>query len=97
MARAPRTVLLRLTVKTAERTRKCSRNKGHTVRPGEKILLVREPGPAAGSKGYCSACAAAMLAAAHDALEELHQALQIASASTSAAEGTEAHVANLVI
>lgn len=88
MPRPPRTVLLRLTVKTAERTRKCSRSKAHSVRPGEKILLVREPGPAAGNKGYCSACAAAMLSAAHDALNELHEALHIPPATTSASEET---------
>lgn len=86
MPRPPRTVLLRLTIKTAERTRKCSRSKAHSVRPGEKILLVREPGPAAGNKGYCSACAVAMLAAAHDALDELHETLQIPAGTTSTAE-----------
>jgi hypothetical protein len=88
MPRAPRTVLLRLTLKTAERNRRCSRSMAHAVRPGEKIFLVREPGPAAGQKGYCSTCAAAMLDAAHDALDELHQALQITAATTSAAEET---------
>lgn len=88
MPRAPRTVLLRLTVETAKRTRKCSRSKTHAVRPGEKILLVSEHGPAAGQKGYCSTCAAAMLASAHDDLEDLHRALQISSTTADAVDET---------
>lgn len=76
MPRTPRTVLLRMSVETAKRTRKCSRSKAHAVRPGERLLLVREPGPAAGEKGYCASCAEEMLAAAQTHLNDLHAAMQ---------------------
>lgn len=76
MPRTPRTVLLRMRVETAQRTRKCSRSKAHAVRPGERLLLVREPGPAAGEKGYCADCAEEMLAAARTHLHDLHQGLR---------------------
>ncbi|MHA6631127.1 hypothetical protein ACU61A_37315 [Pseudonocardia sichuanensis] len=76
MPRAPRTLLLRLTIETAKRTRKCSRSKSHAVRPGERLLLVGERGPAAGKKGYCAACAAEMLAAARDEIDAIRSSVQ---------------------
>lgn len=75
MPRTPRTILLRLTVETAKRTRKCSRSKTHAVRPDARLLLVREHGPASRSQGYCLECAGDMLAAAHQQLVDLDSML----------------------
>lgn len=77
MPRKPRTIMLRMTVGTAKRERKCKRSKAHTIPPGGHLLLVREPGPATGEQGYCPECAADMLAAARDQLDELEHGLRI--------------------
>jgi len=81
MPRAPRTVLLRMSLETAKRTRKCSRSKSHAVRPGERLLLVGERSPASSPKGYCAACAAEMLTAAQHALDALHGDLMATGAT----------------
>jgi hypothetical protein len=75
MPRAHRTVLLRLTVETAKRTRKCDHSKAHSAGPGEQLLVVREPGLAAGSHPYCSTCAIAMLNEAQLRLDALRREL----------------------
>jgi len=76
MPRKPRTILLRLTVETAKRTRKCSRSKTHSVRPGERLLVVGERGPASRLQGYCLDCAAEMLAGADEELADLRRKLR---------------------
>jgi hypothetical protein len=67
----PRSILLRVEVRPAGRLAHCSRNKNHEIRKGEPRFVVREPGPAAGEKGYCAACALVMLDAADAELEAL--------------------------
>lgn len=58
---ATRSVLLKLSVRTAERLSRCSRNKNHEIMKGNTRFVVKEPGPGTPEKGYCAECGAAML------------------------------------
>lgn len=70
MPKEPKRILLRLEVKEAIRTRKCTANKNHKIAPGEKVLEVKAPGPVT-PDGYCSACAHRMLAKASDTVDDI--------------------------
>lgn len=74
MART-RSLLLRAEVRPAGRLARCAHNRAHQIRKGEPRFVVRDPGPAGGERGYCAACAAAMLAASEAQLEELRASL----------------------
>ena len=60
MARV-KSILQRLEVRPAGRLSRCSHKKSHAIRKGEPRFVVRAPGPAAGEKGYCAACAIQMI------------------------------------
>ncbi len=49
---------------------------------GDPRLVVKNPGPAAGEDGYCSACARVMLKAAREKLAGLQTALDSFAATT---------------
>jgi hypothetical protein len=49
----------------------CGHDKSHPIRKGEPRLVVKNPGPAGGEKGYCRDCALAMLALADERIREL--------------------------
>jgi hypothetical protein len=71
-----KSLLLRAEVRPAGRRCRCKHNPKHTITKGEPRLVVKEPGPAAGEKGYCAECGAQMLDLAEDRLTELRGALQ---------------------
>ena len=64
-------VLGGLSVKAAGRLASCKHSKKHTVLKGERRLIVKNPGPAGGERGYCVECGLAILAAAEKYLEIL--------------------------
>lgn len=70
MART-RSLLLRVEVRPAGRLARCAHSKKHEIRKGEPRFVVRDPGPAAGEKGYCADCAAVMLEATEAQLQDL--------------------------
>ncbi len=57
----------------------CKHNPRHRIARGELRLVVKNPGPAAGENGYCSACGQLMLDAAYRALDRYRGALAGAS------------------
>ncbi len=77
-----RSVLLGLDVRPAGRACNCHGNKRHRILQGEPRLVVKNPGPAAGEDGYCSACARVMLKAAREKLAGLQTALDSFAATT---------------
>lgn len=76
MPRKPKRVLLGLEVTKAIRTRKCSADKTHRIGPGESLLEVVLPGPAAGNKPYCVSCADRMLTSAREEIEKVDRDLR---------------------
>ncbi len=70
MARV-KSVLQRLEVRPAGRLSRCSHKKSHEIRKGESRFVVKAPGPAAGERGYCAACAMEMIEKAHSDLAQL--------------------------
>ena len=58
-----RDLLVHVRVETARGTRKCRRNKRHSIRRGEVCLVVVE-GPPKTHKNYCTGCATEILAKA---------------------------------
>jgi hypothetical protein len=65
-----RNILLSIEVRCALRSSKCKHNSSHLIAKGELRLVVKEQGPAGGEAGYCSRCAAAMIAQARACLDE---------------------------
>lgn len=59
----PRDILKHVSVEIAKARRRCYRDQDHQIVKGERCLVIRE-GSFGGSKNYCCACAAAILAAA---------------------------------
>ena len=72
---AVKRVLRNLTVKAVKRTASCKRNKGHSVAKGELRLIIKNPGPAAGERGYCAECGLDILAAAEADVQQLREQL----------------------
>ena len=70
-----RSLLLRAEVRPAGRLCTCARNKSHVITKGAPRLAVKERTIAAGEKGYCASCAAAMIAKARGELEMLERGL----------------------
>jgi len=70
-----KSVLQRLEVRPAGRLSHCSHKKSHEIRKGEPRFVVKARGPAAGEKGYCAACAKAMIEKAQDDLNQLDSKL----------------------
>jgi hypothetical protein len=73
--RRPRSLLLKLEVRTAQRRSSCARDKSHVMVMGDRRFIVEGPGPASGAKTYCARCAREMLAAAIARLTELQATL----------------------
>jgi len=74
-----RSLLIGLEVRPAGRACDCKHNPRHRIARGELRLVVKNPGPAAGENGYCSACGQLMLDAAYRALDRYRGALAGAS------------------
>ena len=68
---AIRRILRGVSITVAGRASSCKHNRKHTVRMGERRLLIKNPGPAGGERGYCTECGLAILEAARDDLESL--------------------------
>lgn len=69
-----REILGHVSVETAKGKRICHRNRrAHSIAKGEPCLVIREPA-SGGSKNYCVACAAAILARAAEDLAALRRA-----------------------
>lgn len=76
MAGRHRSLLLRVEVREARKLCYCKHSRKHTIRKGEPRLIVREPGPAAGEKGYCADCGARMLDQPETQVAKLRAALK---------------------
>ncbi len=63
------------TVKAAQRAASCKRNKSHSVAKGELRLIIKNPGPAAGQRGYCAECGLEILALAEADIRQLRRQL----------------------
>ncbi len=85
MPRRPRNVLLPMEVRIAGKRCTCKRDSAHIIHKGEVRLVVRDPGPAGGEKGYCGACGRAMLDRACQELQLLGTALGVGPAPKSSA------------
>lgn len=70
-----KSLLLRVDVREAGRLCYCKHSKQHAIPKGEQRLVVKDPGPAAGEHGYCTACAQEMLQQAEQRLLELRATL----------------------
>jgi hypothetical protein len=70
-----KSVLQRLEVRPAGRLSHCAHKKAHEIRKGEPRFVVKPPGPAAGEKGYCVACAIEMIQKAEGDLTRLKRQL----------------------
>jgi hypothetical protein len=66
-----RRILRGVSITVAGRASGCKHNRKHTVRKGEHRLLIKNPGPAGGERGYCAECGLAILEAAQEDLESL--------------------------
>ncbi len=75
MAGRLRSLLIGLEVRPAGRACDCKHNPKHRIARGELRLVVKNPGPAAGENGYCSACGQLMLEAAYRELDRHRGAL----------------------
>lgn len=73
MART-RNLILPIEVKVAKKLCKCSHNNKHQIVRGSLRFVVKESG-GMGEKGYCTACAQAMLLAALQRIDELQRSL----------------------
>ena len=68
-----REILGHVSVETAKGKRICHRNRrSHSIAKGEVFLAIRDPA-SGGSKNYCVACAAPILAQAGGDLERLRR------------------------
>lgn len=70
-----RSVLLRVEVRRADRLCYCKHDKRHRINKGDLRLVIKEPGPASGEKGYCAWCGRQMLSLAAAGLSDLQSAL----------------------
>lgn len=70
-----RSMVLRVDVRECGRLAHCQHNKKHVIRKGEARLVLKDPGPAAGEKGYCIECGRAMIDKAEAQLGDLRAAL----------------------
>jgi len=73
--RAPRDIIKHVGTETAQRKRRCHRNKDHLIAAGDVCIVVRD-GAFNGSKNYCVLCASEILAAAQCKLESLRSELK---------------------
>lgn len=71
-----RDILVHVCVETAERRRKCYRNQEHSIRQGERCLVVRT-GPTNSKHNYCLQCAKEILGRAGSRLVEIERELGI--------------------
>ncbi len=72
---AHKSLLLRAEVRPAGKLCYCKHNRKHAITKGELRLVVKEPGPASGERGYCAECARDMLAKANATLAALREDL----------------------
>ena len=70
-----KSLLLRAEVRPAGKLCYCKHNRKHAITKGEPRLVVKDPGPAAGEKGYCAECGAEMVAVAERDLAQLRESL----------------------
>jgi hypothetical protein len=87
MAGPVRSVLLRLEVRPVGRRCLCAKKCGAVLEKGDLRLVVKESGPAAGEKGYCSSCATAMLEKAFEELGALKRDLRGDAPAAGGGEG----------
>ncbi len=73
---ATKSVLLKLEVRPAGKACNCKHSSKHRIAKGDLRLVVKDPGPASGEKGYCAPCGTAMLVAARESLDEHLAALE---------------------
>lgn len=66
-----KSLLLRTEVRPAGRLCQCKHNSKHSIAKGEPRLVVKDSGPAARERGYCSECGAEMLDQAEKRLAAL--------------------------
>jgi hypothetical protein len=70
-----RRLLLRIEVRPAGRESRCRHNTDHVIAKGEPRFILKGAGPASGEKGYCAACARAMIEDAREQLAVLDDSL----------------------
>lgn len=71
-----RDILVHVSVETAERRRKCHRNRKHSIQQGDGCLVIK--GGAFNSKrNYCQQCAAEILGRARKRLAEFNGGLRL--------------------
>lgn len=75
-----RDILVHVCVETAERRRKCYRNDEHSIRQGERCLVVRT-GPTNSKHNYCRRCAREIMGLAGKRLAEIESELGLRSAA----------------
>jgi predicted lipoprotein len=73
---AVRSILLRLDVREAGKRCKCANNAAHVIAKGEARFVVSDRTMASSEKGYCAACAAAMIDKARADLQALERDLR---------------------
>ena len=73
-----RDILVHVCVQTAERPRKCYRNRKHSIPRGEQCLVVRT-GPTNSKHNYCQQCAQEILDLAERRLAEVKGNLAVGS------------------
>ena len=72
---AVKRVLRNLTVRAAKRAASCKHNRRHSVAKGELRLIIKNPGPAGGERGYCAECGLKILAVAEADVQQLREQL----------------------
>ena len=65
-----RDIIVHVCVETAQRPRKCFRNREHAISSGERCLVVKT-GPTSSKQNYCRNCACRILRFATDKLARL--------------------------
>lgn len=71
-----RDILIHVAVETAKRKRKCYRDQDHSIRAGERCLVIKT-GPMNAKNNYCLGCAAEILSKATNRLGEIKGHLQV--------------------